>query len=69
MEIIGLTENLGYAGNNNVGIKAAIDQGADWIFVLNEDTILADDCLERLIEIGESDPKIGIVGPRCRPTT
>ena len=45
VEIIELKKNLGYAGNNNVGIKTAIDMGADWVFVLNEDTILAPDCL------------------------
>lgn len=63
VEVMVLTENGGYAGNNNVGIKVAMDQGADWVFVLNEDTILATDCLARLIEVGESDPSIGIVGP------
>ncbi|HEY3230907.1 MAG TPA: glycosyltransferase family 2 protein [Roseiflexaceae bacterium] len=63
VQIIELTENLGYAGNNNVGIKAAMAQGADWVFVLNEDTILDPVCLEQLINIGESDPKTGIVGP------
>lgn len=63
VEIIGLTQNLGYAGNNNVGIEIAIAKGADWVFVLNEDTILAEDCLKRLVEIGESDSSIGIVGP------
>jgi GT2 family glycosyltransferase len=63
VEVIELSQNLGYAGNNNVGIRAALDQGADWIFVLNEDTVLASDCITRLIEAGESDPRIGIVGP------
>jgi len=63
VQIIELTENRGYAGNNNVGIKAALTQGADWIFVLNEDTILAPDCLANLVQVGETDPKIGIVGP------
>lgn len=63
VQIINLQQNLGYAGNNNVGIAAAIEQGADWVFVLNEDTILAPDCLDRLVESGESDPAIGIVGP------
>ena len=38
-------------------------RGADWIFVLNEDTVLAPDCLTRLVEVGQSDPRIGIVGP------
>ena len=63
VRIIGLTENLGYAGNNNVGVELAIKQGADWVLVLNEDTVLDLDCLTRLVEKGESDPAIGIVGP------
>lgn len=63
VQIIELKQNLGYAGNNNVGIEAAINQGADWVFVLNEDTILAPDCLTSLVAIGESDEQIGIVGP------
>jgi GT2 family glycosyltransferase len=63
VQIVSLTENLGYAGNNNVGIEVAITQGADWILVLNEDTILDPNCLAELIKVGESNPKIGIVGP------
>jgi len=63
VQIIELVRNDGYAGNNNIGIEAALAQGADWVFVLNEDTILAPDCLTRLIDAGESDPHIGIVGP------
>lgn len=63
VSIINLTQNLGYAGNNNVGIQAAMDKGADWVFVLNEDTVLAPDCLQKMVEVGESDPQIGIVGP------
>ncbi|HUM67669.1 MAG TPA: glycosyltransferase family 2 protein [Chloroflexota bacterium] len=61
--IIPLTENLGSAGNNNVGIRTAVAQGADWVFVLNEDTILAPDCLTQMVAVGESDPQIGICGP------
>ena len=63
VELIHLKENKGYAGNNNVGIAAAIAQGADWVYVLNEDTLQAPDCLEHLVAVGESDPTIGIVGP------
>ena len=63
VEILELTENKGYAGNNNVGVEAAMTYGADWVFVLNEDTILAPDCISKLITVGESDPQIGIVGP------
>jgi GT2 family glycosyltransferase len=63
VQIIPLTQNLGYAGNNNVGIQAALEQGADWIFVLNEDTILDPECIAELVAVGESNPSIGIVGP------
>lgn len=63
VEIIALNDNAGYAGNNNVGIQAALDRGADWVFVLNEDTILAPNCLEQLVQAGEADGNVGIVGP------
>lgn len=63
VHIISLTSNRGYAGNNNVGIEAAMGIGADWVFVLNEDTVVDAACLEHLVRIGESDPQIGIVGP------
>jgi len=63
VQIIELQENLGYAGNNNVGIQAAMAQGADWVFVLNEDTILDPECLSELITAGERSPQIGMVGP------
>jgi GT2 family glycosyltransferase len=63
VQIILLTENLGYAGNNNVGIKAALEQGADWILILNDDTVLDPTCLSSLVEVAGSDPAAGIVGP------
>ncbi len=63
VQIISLEENLGYAGNNNAGIQAALDQGAEWVFVLNEDTVLERECLMHLIKVGESDENIGILGP------
>lgn len=63
IQVIQLDKNLGYAGNNNVGIAAAVEQGADWVFVLNEDTVLAPDCIEQLVRSGEQNHRIGIVGP------
>ena len=62
-QIIGLDQNLGYAGNNNVGIQAALELSADWVFVLNEDTVLDAECISKLVEIGERDSKIGVLGP------
>jgi GT2 family glycosyltransferase len=63
VQVVKLEENLGYAGNNNVGIEYALEQGADWVFVLNEDTILDEECLTNLVSVGESDKRIGVLGP------
>ena len=63
VQVISLQENRGYAGNNNVGIETALNQGADWIYVLNEDTVLAPDCLEKMVAAGTQDTTVGMVGP------
>jgi GT2 family glycosyltransferase len=62
-EIISIEADRGYAGNNNVGLKRALAYSPDWIFVLNEDTILAAGCLEQMLAVASADPRIGIVGP------
>lgn len=63
VEVFRLQENRGYAGNNNVGISIAMAEGANWVLVLNEDTILDPNCVSRLVAAGEADPAIGVVGP------
>ena len=57
VQLIRLSENLGYAGNNNIGIEVALEQGADWVFVLNNDTTLDSACLANLVKAGESNPQ------------
>jgi GT2 family glycosyltransferase len=62
-----LTENLGYAGNNNIGIELALERGADWVLLLNDDTELAPDCLTEMAHAiaasGSDGEHIGMVGP------
>ena len=62
VRIVPLADNRGYAGNNNVGIAAALALGADWVLVLNEDTILDPGCFTELMRAA-ADPAVGIVGP------
>lgn len=57
------TENLGFSGGNNVGIKYALEHGADYILLLNNDTVIEPGFLKILVEAGERDGKIGILGP------
>ena len=56
-------KNLGFAGGNNVGIKYALNHNADYVLLLNNDTIIEDkDFLKHLIRIVESNKRIGIAG-------
>ncbi|MBW1855160.1 MAG: glycosyltransferase family 2 protein [Deltaproteobacteria bacterium] len=56
--------NLGYAVGNNEGIEKAMELGCEYIFLLNNDTIVDGDCLKELVKTAESDLHIGIVGPK-----
>jgi hypothetical protein len=57
-------DNLGFACGINQGIRAAYDAGADYIFIINNDALVNSDCLERLVNVIQETPIIGIVGPR-----
>lgn len=54
--------NLGFAGGCNVGIRYALAQGADYVWILNNDTVVAAASLRQLVAVQQSDPDIGIVG-------
>ena len=56
-------ENLGYAGGNNRGIEWALERGAEWVVVLNNDTILAPTCLHSLLKTASSDARIAALSP------
>jgi GT2 family glycosyltransferase len=62
--LIALPENVGYAAGNNVGIHHGIDEGAEYVFVLNNDTLLASDMLQKLVVVLEENPQVGMVGPK-----
>jgi len=55
--------NLGFTGGNNVGIKHALAQGADYIWLLNNDTIVDQQCLKEIIAKAETDKYIGLISP------
>ena len=57
-------ENLGFAGGNNVGAKYAVQSGADFVLILNNDTIVNEDLLVHLIEAAESNKKAVILSPK-----
>ena len=59
-----LGENLGWSRGNNVGIREAIRQHADYVILLNNDTATAADAIQKLVEAAEADPRVGALAPK-----
>jgi len=57
-------KNLGYAGGNNRGIEAALERGAELVWILNNDTIVDKDALGWLVKEAVVSPKAGIIGSK-----
>jgi len=55
--------NLGYAGGNNVALRYILARREfDYVWLLNVDTVVDPAALRKLIEVSESDKKIGMTG-------
>lgn len=54
-------KNLGYAGGNNVGIEYALEQGADLVLLLNNDTLVDRHFITALLQVSE-EKNAGIFG-------
>jgi GT2 family glycosyltransferase len=61
VDVIKAGRNLGFSGGNNIGIIHALEAGAEYIGLLNNDTIVAENFLEPLIEVLEADLTTGAV--------
>lgn len=55
--------NRGYAGGNNVGFERALANGADYVVVLNHDTVVDPDCIEHLVRAAE-ESGAALVAPK-----
>ncbi len=62
--LVALNENLGYAAGNNVGVRMALERGADYVWILNPDTVVAPSALTWLVACFQLYPGAGIVGSR-----
>lgn len=63
IEIIRNKKNLGFAEGNNVGIKYALNNKADYILILNNDTDVHKDLLGELISASKKHPDGGAFSP------
>ncbi|HYC21629.1 MAG TPA: glycosyltransferase family 2 protein [Candidatus Bathyarchaeia archaeon] len=63
VELIFLPENRHFAGGVNAGAARGLALDAGYLLFLNNDTVLAPDCIRLLVEAAEQDPGAGLVGP------
>ena len=63
VQVVEAGENLGFVGGNNYGMDYALSEQADYIFLLNNDTVVAPESLGNLVEAVEMDRTIGVAGP------
>lgn len=64
LEIIENNANLGFAAGNNVGLRRAVQAGADFILVLNNDTEVDKYLIENLLKIARECKDVGIFTPK-----
>lgn len=62
INLIRSDKNLGFGQANNIGMRYALDNGYDYVFLLNQDAWLHTyDCIERLVQAAENHPEYMIV--------
>lgn len=62
--VIETGHNLGYAEGNNVGLRYALERNFDYALLLNNDTEVAPDFVNRLVATCEAEAQIGVAGPK-----
>jgi GT2 family glycosyltransferase len=63
LSILPLSQNFGFAEGNNKGLAQAARTKPDYFLLLNNDTIVAPDFLNKMIDAALSDEKVGAVAP------
>ncbi|MBU1164112.1 glycosyltransferase family 2 protein [Patescibacteria group bacterium] len=61
VKLIKNSENYGFAQGNNIGIQYAIDKGYDYIYLLNQDTVVDPNFLDQVVKLAENSPKTAII--------
>ncbi|MDA8152505.1 MAG: glycosyltransferase family 2 protein [Acidithiobacillus sp.] len=60
--IIETGRNLGFSGGCNVGVRHALEEGTDYIWLLNNDTTVDFQALSAMVAVAEANPRVGAIG-------
>jgi len=61
VELVRTGRNLGFAGGNNVGIRRAVERGADWVLLLNNDAVAEPGVPAALARAAVARPDAGLL--------
>lgn len=64
IHLLALEKNIGATGGSNAGFDFALAHGADYVIRMDSDIEVDPDFLAPLVEVANSDPKIGVIGPK-----
>jgi GT2 family glycosyltransferase len=62
-EVFVMSKNLGFGKANNYGIKIALQRGADYVFLLNQDAWIEANTIEGLISLHANEMSYGVISP------
>jgi GT2 family glycosyltransferase len=63
VELLRNEVNLGFAGGHNIALRRALDNGYDYVWLVNSDAIAKPDSLDRTIALIDADPRCGAASP------
>jgi GT2 family glycosyltransferase len=61
VELLRLGENRGFAGGNNAGIRRALEHGADWVLLMNNDAVAEPGIADALLRAAAARPDAGLL--------
>ena len=61
VNLTALPQNIGFGGASNLGTQTLLEAGAEYIWLLNNDTAVSTLALTELVRTAESDPSLGLV--------
>ncbi|CAG1772114.1 partial N-acetylglucosaminyl-diphospho-decaprenol L-rhamnosyltransferase, partial [uncultured bacterium] len=64
VSILALGENKRFAAGNNNGMKVALEEGTDFVLLLNNDTTVAPDFITHLVDRHRATERCGMVVPK-----
>ena len=56
--------NTGFAGGYNIGMKQALEDGADYVLIVNNDTVIDKHLIVNMLDVLKKDPGIGVAVPK-----